>query len=202
MGDTCVNWCWIVYSEVSNMKDAIVSCFNGFNASLPEWYAKGYGKYLKFASGTVVGLKPECNPMLIPVNLEVTDKNDPSYVDPYDLPALVMLRLPNDLMDSLLAEDWVDCHIISACEVGGEQVNVGTEEDPEYVTETLYSRLNADPIALARYLTYPEVQVPEFNADGTKNIQYAEFLTVDIDGVLTQVKNSHYQPFLGLGHYL
>jgi hypothetical protein len=149
----------------------------------------------------VIGLKPECNTLSLPIKVELTDPEDPLYVDPFDQPALVSLRLEESVMSQLVAEDWQNSRVLATCKAGGEVFNTGTEEEPVFVTETLRSRLMGNAVALAEYLTYPEVQVPEFNADGTQNIQYAEFNTLDVDGAPTQVKNPHYQPFLGLGSF-
>jgi hypothetical protein len=182
--------------------DTIVSCFAGYNQCFPEWYAKGYGKYLLMDSTYhVIGLKPECNTLSLPIKVGITDPEDPLYVDPFDQPALVVLRLEESVMNKLVAEDWQNSRVLASCRVGGEQVNVGTEEEPEWQQGTLRSRLMGNADSLAEYLSYPEVQVPEFNADGSVNIQFHEFLEVLVDGVPTLVKNPHHQPFLGLGSF-
>jgi hypothetical protein len=184
------------------MIDVILASPNGVAPSLVELSSRGFSTAVrKDAEHNIVGLSYRFNP-ITGKDKKVLPEDDPDYIDPLTVPALSQIRAHDYEIEELLAETWAETVVLAKCQVGGERVNYGTEEEPEWVTETLLGRLAADPVALGIYLSYPEVQVPEFNADGSVNIQFHKVLDVEIDGKIVLVPNPHYQPFLALGHYL
>lgn len=155
------------------MIDVILSCPNGYTASLTECFEYGFTDVLKFDDdGNIVGISDKFNPLY------------PS-VDNFDTPSLVYLRADEKDIQPLLDQEWAETNVLIVCESGAD----------------IMAALKDDSGALAEYLTYPSTQVAELNEEGTENIQSAEFNTIEIEGEQIQVKNPHYQPCLALGNF-
>ena len=155
------------------MIDCILSCPNGYNASLAELASHGFTDVLKLDDeGNVTGISDKFNPLY------------PSH-DDFNEPSLVYLRAEMKDITLLLVEEWEQTNVLAVCDSGAD----------------VMAFLKDDADALAEYLTYPVTQVPEFNAAGEPNIMFPELNTVEIEGESVQVKNPHYQVCLALGNF-